>query len=140
MIVDITQNGNPPQNPANPELMLSARPKTKIITSNVPMAAVNNFITGVIMFLSYSISSARCLSIQFAVLNNLSSSSAPPTSCTPIGNPASLVNNGSVTQGRPHRVQIVEKIGFPVPSSKYGAGPDAAGVKIASKSRKNELK
>ena len=140
MIVAITQKGNPPQNPAKPEVILSARPKTKIMTSKVPMPAVNNLITGAIIIQSYSSLSVRCLSIQFAVLNNLSSSSAPPTSCTPIGNPASLVNIGSVTQGRPQRVHIVEKMGFPVPSSNSGAGPGAAGVKIASKSRKKEWK
>jgi hypothetical protein len=28
------QNGNPPQNPAAPELMLSARPSTNTVTSN----------------------------------------------------------------------------------------------------------
>ena len=54
-----------------------------------------------------------------------------PTSCTPIGMPPSPVSNGSVTAGKPVKVQSVLKAGLPV-AAPFGATPGAAGVRIAS--------
>ncbi len=56
----------------------------------------------------------------------------PPTSCTPSGSPAAPVSSGRVMAGAPISVQVVAKIGSPVPSDTRGATPGAASVGMAS--------
>ena len=66
------------------------------------------------------------------VRSSLASSPLGPTSCTPSGIPSAPSSRGSVTAGVPHKVQMVQKTGFPVAPSPSGACPGAGGVRMAS--------
>ena len=75
---------------------------------------------------------ARRHSSQAAARITPTSSFSRPTNCTPTGMFSAPVNKGSVMAGAPSNVQSVAMIGLPVPASRFGAMPSAAGVTTAS--------